>query len=160
MHVEMETLPALRLATLRHLGPYQQIGRTFGRLDEILAKAGLPHRELVGVYHDDPAITPEDQLRSDAGVLIDEGEPLPPGLDEQRIPAGRFARAEHAGSYAGLPAAWSEFKRTIAAQTGTANPRGYTFELYRNTPMDVPEAELRTLLYMSIAETGRAAGAP
>ena len=34
MHVETETLPALRLATLRHLGPYQQIGRTFGRLHE------------------------------------------------------------------------------------------------------------------------------
>ena len=160
MHVEMETLPALRLATLRHLGPYQQIGRTFGRLDDILTKAGLPHRELVGVYHDDPAITPEDQLRSDAGVLIDEGVPLPAGLEEQRVPGGRFARAEHAGSYAGLPDAWGEFKRAIAAQTGIANPRGYTFELYRNTPMDVPEGELRTLLYMSVAEAGRAAGAP
>ena len=80
MHVEMETLPALRLATLRHLGPYQEIGRTFGRLDDILTRAGLPHRELVGVYYDDPAVTPEDQLRSDAGVLIDEGVPLPAGL--------------------------------------------------------------------------------
>ena len=76
------------------------------------------------------------------------------------MPAGRFARAEHAGSYAGLPGAWDEFKRALAAQTGNANPRGYTFELYRNTPMEVPEAQLRTVLYMSIAETGRAAGAP
>ena len=160
MHVETETLPGLRLATLRHLGPYQQIGRTFGRLHEIVTRAGLPHRELVGVYHDDPAITPEDQLRADAGVIIDEGVPLPPGLEEQRVPAGRFARTEHAGSYAGLPGAWGEFRRALAAQTGTATPRGYTFELYRNTPMDVPEAELRTLLYMSIAEAGRAAGAP
>jgi len=160
MHVEMETLPALRLATLRHLGPYQEIGRTFGRLDDILTRAGLPHRELVGVYYDDPAVTPEDQLRSDAGVLIDEGVPLPAGLEEQRVPGGRFARAEHAGSYAGLPDAWGEFKRAIAAQTGIANPRGYTFELYRNTPMDVPEGELRTLLYMSVSEAGRAAGAP
>ena len=76
------------------------------------------------------------------------------------MPAGRFARAEHAGSYAGLPGAWGEFKRELAAQTGNASPRGYTFELYRNTPMEVPDAELRTLLYMSIAEAGRAAGAP
>ena len=160
MHVETETLPGLRLATLRHLGPYQQIGRTFGRLHEIVTRAGLPHRELVAVFYDDPAVTPEDQLRSDAGVIVDEGVPLPPGLEEQRVPAGRFARAEHAGSYAGLPGAWGELKRALAAQTGDANPRGYTFELYRNTPMDVPEAQLRTLLYMSIAEAGRAAGAP
>jgi len=160
MHVETETLPGLRLATLRHLGPYQQIGRTFGRLHEIVTRAALPHRELVGVYYDDPATTPADQLRSDAGVIIDEGVALPPGLEEQRVPAGRFACAEHAGSYAGLPAAWSELKRTIAAEAGDAHPRGYTFELYRNTPMDVPEAELRTALYMSVAEAGRAAGAP
>src|SRR5688572_1771843 len=160
MHVETETLPGLRLATLRHLGPYQQIGRAFGRLHEIVTRAGLPHRELVGVYYDDPAITPEDQLRSDAGTIIDEGLPLPPGLEEQRVPAGRFARAEHAGSYAGLPRAWSEFTRALAAQAGAPPPRGFTFERYRNTPMDVPETELRTWLYMSIGELGRAAGGP
>jgi AraC family transcriptional regulator len=160
MHVETETLPGLRLATLRHLGPYQQIGRTFGRLHEIVTRTALPHRELVGVYHDDPAVTPADELRADAGVIVDDGVPLPPGLEEQRVPAGRFARTEHAGSYAGLPAAWGAFKDALADQTGAAGPRGYTFELYRNTPMEVPEAELRTLLYMSLAETGRAAGVP
>ena len=160
MHVDTETLPGLRLATLRHIGPYAQIGRTFGRLHEIVTDAGLPHREMVGIYHDDPAVTPADQLRSDAGVIIDEGAPLPPGLAEQRVPAGRYARAEHAGSYAGLPAAWGELTRALVARTGVPTPRGCTFELYRNTPMDVPEAQLRTLLYMSIAEAGRAAGAP
>lgn len=160
MDVKTDTLPGLRLATVRHLGPYQQIGRAFGRLDEIVRGAGLPHRELVGVYYDDPSTTPEDQLRSDAGVIVDDGVVLPPGLEEQRVPAGRYAIAEHAGSYAGLPAAWGEFKRAIAIQTGQATPRGYTFELYRNTPMDVPVSELRTALYMSLADAGRAAGAP
>ena len=160
MHVETETLSGLRLATLRHLGPYNQIGRTFGRLHEIVTRAALPHRELVGVYYDDPGSTPADQLRSDAGAIIDEGVALLAGLEEHRVPPGRYARAEHAGSYDGLPAAWGELKRTLAAQTGDANPRGYTFELYLNTPMDVPEAGLRTALYMSLAEAGRAAGAP
>jgi len=155
MDVKTETLPGLRLATLRHLGPYQQIGRTFGRLHEIVTRAALPHRELVGVYYDDPATTPADQLRSDAGVIIDEGVALPPGLEEQRVPAGRFACAEHAGSYAGLPAAWSELKRTIAAEAGDAHPRGYTFELYRNTPMDTPEDKLLTTLYMAVAGAAR-----
>ena len=103
MHVETETLPGLRLATLRHLGPYQQIGRTFGRLHEIVTRAGLPHRELVGVYHDDPAVTPADQLRADAGVIVDEGVPLPPGLEEQRVP-GRPLRARRARRLVRRPA--------------------------------------------------------
>jgi AraC family transcriptional regulator len=160
MHVETETLPGLRLATLRHLGPYQQIGRTFGRLHEIVTGAALPHREMVGVYYDDPATTPDDELRADAGVIIDEGVAVPAGLVERRVPAGRYARGEHAGSYAGLPGAWGDFKRALAAQADRPTPRGYTFELYRNTPMEVPEAQLRTWLYMSMAEAGRAAGAP
>jgi AraC family transcriptional regulator len=160
MAVEFETLSRLRLATLRHVGPYHLIGGAFGQLHDIVTRAGLPHRELIGVYHDDPAITPEAELRSDAGVIVDEGVALPPGLVEQWVPAGTYARVEHAGSYAGLPAAWNRFKQDLAAWTGRAQPRGYTFELYRNTPMDTAEPDLRTALYMSTAGAGRAAGAP
>ena len=56
--------------------------------------AGLPHRELVGVYYDDPAVTPPDQLPSDAGVLVEDGVPLPPPLDEYMVDVYGQSRAE------------------------------------------------------------------
>ena len=85
MDVKTETLPGLRLATLRHLGPYQQIGRTFGRLHEIVTRAALPHRELVGVYFDTDcrAATPlpanvhgraGEMLTTSAEVLVASGD--------------------------------------------------------------------------------------
>jgi AraC family transcriptional regulator len=155
MHVDTETLPALRIATIRHTGPYNQIGRAFEQLHEIVSAAKLPHRELVGVYYDDPQTTPVGQLRADAGVIVDDGVVLPQGLVEQRIPGGRYARVEHAGSYERLGDTWAQFKRAVAAINGQPSARGFTFELYRNTPMQVPEDQLRTALYMSAAEVAR-----
>lgn len=155
MHVETETLPSLRLAAIRHVGPYNQIGHTFGELHRIVTAARLPHRELVAVFHDDPASTAPERLRSDAGVIVDEGVALPDGVVEQRIPAGRYDKTEHAGLYARLGDAWGEFKRALAAKAGQPSARGFTFELYRNTPMEVAEDQLRTVLYMAVAETAR-----
>jgi AraC family transcriptional regulator len=155
MAVKTETLPGLRLAALRHVGPYPQIGRAFGQLHEIITRTGLPHRELVALFHDDPRETPAEQLRSDAGAIVDEGVPLPSGLTEQRIPAGRYATTEHHGSYEGLGNAWVRFTGDVAAASGQAHARGITFERYCNTPMDTPEDQLRTQLYMSVA-IGRA----
>jgi AraC family transcriptional regulator len=159
MDVKTETLPGLRLAALRHTGPYQRIGRAFGQLHDIITRAGLPHRELVALFHDDPRATPVDQLRSDAGTIVDEGVALPPGLTEQRIPAGRYATVEHRGSYAGLGDAWMRFTGDVEAATGQARAGGVRFERYCNTPMEVPEDQLRTQLYISVAAAGRA-GAP
>jgi AraC family transcriptional regulator len=155
MHVETESLPALRLATIRHIGPYSQIGRAFEQLHQIVTAARLPHRELVGVFYDDPQATPGETLRADAGVIVEDGVVLPQGLVEQRIPAGRYARAEHTGSYERLGDAWAEFTRDVGTKAGQPSARGFTFELYRNTPMEVPNDQLRTALYMSVAEASR-----
>lgn len=151
MSIATETLPELRLAAIRLVGPYQQIGRTFSALHGIIAPARLPHRELIAVFHDDATVTPAAALRSDAAVIVDEGVELPEGVDERRIPAGRYATVEHAGSYEGLAAAWSRFLREALPASGHVPRAGVHFEIYRNTPMQVPEAELRTGLYAPIA---------
>jgi AraC family transcriptional regulator len=156
MDVKTETLPGLRLVALRHTGPYHEIGRAFGRLHEIIARTALPHRQLVALFHDDPRETPAAQLRADAGVIVDEGVAVPPGLAEQRIPAGRYATVEHRGSYEGLGDAWMRFSGDVAAATGHVHARGVTFERYDNTPMDTPSDQLRTQLYMSVGAVARA----
>ena len=106
MNVTIETLPELRVAAVRHVGPYHDIGEAFQRLDAIARPAGLgaqPDAFLIGVYLDDPERTPAAALRSDAGVTIPMQAPLPAGLSETRIAAGRYARTTYVGHYAGLP---------------------------------------------------------
>ena len=102
LQVAIEERPETRIFAVRHVGPYNQIGRAFQTLHEIVTRVGLRPEALVGIFHDDPRRTPSAQLRSDAGAIVDGSAALPDGLAEHRLPAGRYARTDHVGSYAGL----------------------------------------------------------
>ena len=84
MDVEIKDMPELRVATVRHVGPYNQIPKAFERLGAVAGPAGLlPHSSaMIAIYHDDPESTPQDQLRSDAALAVPEGVTLPDGLVE------------------------------------------------------------------------------
>jgi AraC family transcriptional regulator len=152
MDVEKKRLEALRVATLRHVGPYHRISEAFGRLGEIAGKAGLFKAKptMLALYHDDPETTPETELRSDAAVVISEDAKLPDGLVEQRLVGGRYACTTHIGPYEELGDAWARFMGHWLPGSGERVGSGVSFELYRNNPMEVPKAELITELYISL----------
>ena len=153
MDVEITHMPELRVATVRHVGPYHEIPKAFERLHQLADDAGLasmPGTTMLAIYHDDPSTTPIDQLRSDAAVVVPPQEPLPRGLVEQTIPEGNYARTEHVGPYERLGEAWERFKQSIP-QTGKRLGAGPSFEIYRNDPTSVPKEALVTDLYVSIA---------
>jgi len=154
MDVEIKPMPALRVAAVRHAGPYEQIGKAFERLGSIAGPAGLfqqPGAVMIAIYHDDPDTTPQDKLRSDAGIVVPEHVRLPDGLVEQRIPEGRYARTEHVGPYEQLADAWSRFKDEALPAGGHRIGARPSYEIYRNDPTKVPKEELRTDMYMSVA---------
>jgi len=154
MDVEIKELPELRVATVRHIGPYNLIPQAFERLGAIVDHLGVftrPEAMLVAIYHDDPDSTPTDQLRSDAGLVAPEGMALPEGLVEQRIPAGRYASATHVGPYEQLGDVWARFFGEWLPASGHRLGPGVSYEIYRNTPADVPKKDLRTDLFISIA---------
>ena len=153
MNVEIEQLPERRVATVRHVGPYSRISEAFGRLGELAGRAGLfqSRPEMLAIYHDDPETTPESELSSDAGVVVSDGVKLPEGLAEQRLPAGRYARTLHVGPYEELGDAWARFMGQWLPSSGERMGSSNTFEIYLNTPQDVPKKELRTELYLPLA---------
>lgn len=154
MNVDIAELGARRVATLAHVGPYSQISGAFGRLGEIAGAAGLFERtedpEMVAIYYDDPEVTPPDELRSDAGVVIPDGWKKPDGLGELRLPAGRHARTTHVGPYEFLGDVWSKFLGGWLPSSGHRIGPGGTFEIYRNSPMTTPPEALITDLYIAI----------
>jgi AraC family transcriptional regulator len=152
MTPEILDQPELRVAAVKHRGPYREIGQAFGRLGEIAGAAGLfgPNAKMIGVYYDDPDTTPTSELRSAAGVTVSPSANVPQELAEVRIPAGRVARVTHIGSYEGLPAAWSQFSGEWLAENGMRMRDGVSYEVYLNTPMDTPQEKLRTELYIPI----------
>ena len=147
MDYEIKTLPARRLATVPHTGPYNLIGPAFGKLGSIAGPAGLfaqPGALMMGIYKDDRTKTPADELRSAACVVIPEGVPMPAGLVEDRVDAGTYACLVHTGPYEGLPEAWMKMRDALASGNGARRRQAPACEIYWNDPTRTKPAELKT----------------
>jgi AraC family transcriptional regulator len=153
MNVTIENMPELRVATVHHVGPYQRISEAFQRLGSIAGPAGLlqkPEAAMIAIYYDDPETTPADQLQSDAGIAVAEGPRLPDGLEEKRLPHGRYARTTHLGPYTQLGDTWSRFMGEWLPKSGHRVGKGSSYEVYRNNPTNTAPSDLRTDLYLPI----------
>ncbi|MDF2694193.1 MAG: Transcriptional regulator, AraC family, partial [Labilithrix sp.] len=110
MHVDIETMPEIRVAAVSHRGPYNTISEACARLGEIVEPAGLlkhPGTVLLAIYHDDVETTPQAELRSEAGITVPAGVALPKELTELHLPAGKYARTTHIGPYTLLGDVWA-----------------------------------------------------
>ena len=144
MTITVLTLPPLRLAALRHVGAYADIGQSFGALDAVVRRAGLGEGHLVAVYYDDPQRVPVEKLRSVAGLVIRDGAAIPEGLMDVRVPGGRHVCGVHVGPYAGLPHAWQSVRAAFSVPGGLTRGDGPSYELYRNTPATTAPEQLVT----------------
>jgi AraC family transcriptional regulator len=148
-------MPELRLGTVRHIGPYNQIPIAFEQLGQRLGPAAAVIRErgtsMIAIYHDDPESVSPDQLRSDAAVVVPADLVLPDGVVEQRVPAGRYACALHVGPYEQLGDAWARFMGEWVPASGYRIAPSPCYEIYLNDPAATPKASLRTEMYIPLA---------
>jgi AraC family transcriptional regulator len=156
MQVEIKQVPDLRLGTVRHIGPYNQIPVAFERLGQILGQAAADlfrqrGSEMIAIYHDDPESVPVDLLRSDAAIVVPPDVALPAGLVEQRIPGGRYACAIHVGPYEQLGDTWARFMGEWLPRSGHRIADGPCYEVYLNDPTTTPKPELRTEMRIPLA---------
>jgi AraC family transcriptional regulator len=154
MNVEIASHPELRVAAVRHIGPYIRINEAFARLDALAVPKRLfqwPGKMMVALFHDDPDTTPADQLRSDAGLVVPNDLTLPDGLTEQRIPASEYASTVHIGAYEQLGDTWARLMGEWLPASGRRMGPGASYEVYHNTPMDTPKEKLRTEIRIPLA---------
>jgi len=153
MNVDVVTLPAVRLATVPHRGPYPAIAQAFQRLGAVAGPAGLfgPGARMIALYHDDPETTPVAELHSEAALSVAESATIPDGLTEVLIPAGRWARTTHLGPYTTLGDAWARLMGEWLPKSGHRIGSAPAYEEYLNDPSTTAPADLRTDLYVSLA---------
>jgi AraC family transcriptional regulator len=150
MDVRIKQQPEIRVGTVRHIGPYQNIPQAFERLAKLMAGAKRPPQpQLLALYYDDPEATAADRLRSDAALSFPAGTDVPAGLIERRVPAGKYASLVHVGMYDGLPNAWATLRKEVAAR-GLRPTGAASYELYLTDPMSAAPSELRTELFMPV----------
>jgi AraC family transcriptional regulator len=153
MNVTLEQMPELRVAAVHHVGPYNRIAEAFARLGAIAGPGGLLRQGamMLAIYHDDPETTPAEQLQSDAGLTVINEMALPSGVEEQRLPAGRYAKTTHRGPYTKLGDTWTRFMGEWLPKSGHRVGAGKSFEVYRNNPTNAAPEDLVTDLYLPIA---------
>jgi AraC family transcriptional regulator len=151
--VRIEHLPEMRVAFVRHVGPYEETDAAYEHLMAWAGRHGLlkPPVTVFGIAYDDPTVTAPARLRYDAALIVppdltSEGE-----VGVQTIPGGRFAVTTHRGSYETLGETYTRFCGEWLPLSGLELLAAPALEFYRNSPQDTPPQELLTDIYMPLA---------
>jgi AraC family transcriptional regulator len=97
MKVITRKIKPMRVAYLRHVGPYESTRHTWFDLTARLSAEKQLRKSsvFIGIGHDNPAVTPAAELRYDACITVDEEyEPKKP-VELQTIVGGDYAVAKN-----------------------------------------------------------------
>jgi AraC family transcriptional regulator len=152
LEVRIESLGPLRLAFVRHVGPYDQVSAAWARLIAWATVNRLfgPTTRAIGVVHDDPEITPPERLRYDAAIPAPDSALAEGEIGIQEIPQTDYATTLHRGPY-------SELGRTYARLCGEWLPASGcepisqpALEIYHNAPQWTRPEDLLTSIYLPL----------
>jgi AraC family transcriptional regulator len=93
--IRIVDLQPRRIACLRYIGPYQEVGGAFNAVLEWAGRLGLlENPRIVAVYWDHQAITPPERTRCDVGFFVENAEVRGPdrdGIEVRELPGGEHA---------------------------------------------------------------------
>ncbi len=97
MKVITRKIKPMRVAYLRHVGPYDDVSQTWKDLTARLSaeKQVRKNSVFIGIGHDDPSVTPAAKLRYDACVTVDEDYEPKNRVKLQTIVGGDYAVSEN-----------------------------------------------------------------
>jgi len=149
MNVTIKHLEPMRVAFMRHVGPYSEVGKTWEKFMMLLGKEGLlgGDAQFIGVCHDDPAVTPPEKIRYDACMTVGgdfraEGE-----IGLQTIPGGEYAVMTHFGPYEKLGESYAKLLGQWLPRSGRNLRSTPCFDVYLNSPESTEPEDLITDLY-------------
>ena len=131
----------MRVAFLRHTGPYTESGPTFQKMMAWAFSKGLfnPQTKVLSICHDDPEVTPQEKIRLDCCITVG-GNTKPEGeVELQTIPDGEYVVLTHRGSYNGLAESYC-WLPSSGREFANCPP----FEIYVNNPSETAEEDLVT----------------
>jgi AraC family transcriptional regulator len=136
----VEAVPALRVAFIRHVGPYEQAPAQFERLMQWAGsgarRSGAQQEPLLlGIAHDNPAVTPASRLRFDCCVaLADDVRRGEGDVGIQTVLGSRYAAAVHQGSFATLAQTYRWLARDFLPEQRLVLRSAPAVEIYLTPP--------------------------
>ena len=154
--MEVRTERRRRLAALRYVGAYSNVGTAFEKLMDWVNSTSLKGASIkrVGRYYDDPAKTKPENCRSDVCVEVPDEFELDEdakklGLKIITIRGGRTGVAVHKGPYEKLVDTYTAVFTKLVPGSGFSCG-GYPYEVYLNSPHDTAPEKLRTELHVPL----------
>jgi AraC family transcriptional regulator len=146
MNVTIKQFEPLRVAFVRHTGPYHEVGKTWEKLCMFLGKAGLLGGDckFVGLSHDDPEVTPPDKIRYDACVTVGKDFHPQGDIGLQVIGGGEYAVMTHFGPYEKLNESYTKLLGQWLPRSGRELRSGPSLEFYLNSPENTAPEKLLT----------------
>jgi AraC family transcriptional regulator len=146
MNVTIKNLQPMRVAFMRHVGPYNEVGKTWEQFTMFLGKEGLlgASPQFIGISHDDPAVTPPDKTRYDACVTVDGKFRANGDIGVQVIPGGDYAVLTHFGPYEKLGESYAKLLGQWLPRSGRRLRATPCLEIYFNTPENTEPEDLVT----------------
>ena len=108
--------------------------------------------EMLGICHDDPSVTSEENIRYDASLAWTKKESdilSKEGFNTKKISSGKYAMVLHKGSYSKIIDSWMALYLWCEENNYIFRDCP-PFEKYLNSPEDVEEQELLTEIYIPI----------
>jgi AraC family transcriptional regulator len=154
--VKVKQIPAMTVAYIRHIGPYQGNEKLFGSLFSKLMTWAGP-RELIGpetkcitIYHDNPDITEDEKLRISCCITVPESTPVEGEIGKMKIEGGKYAVAHFEIFPSQYGDAWSAFYGGWLPESGYQPDDRPCFELYCGDPKTHPEGKHVVDIYMPV----------
>jgi len=143
MEVRIERHDPMKVAFIRHVGPYADCMEAWNRLcgtPEVASRLG-PHTLALSLCYDDPDVTEAGKIRMDVCVTIDDSFTPGGGVEVQTIPGGEFAVLVYRGAYTGLHDAYRAMYGEWLPKSGREFGGSYSMEIYRTDPGATPPEE-------------------
>ena len=152
MQVKIETLKPKRIASIRHTGPYPEIGPVFGRLCQWAGPRNLfgPDTQVLGIFYDDPETTPADKLRSQAALTVGDDVEAEGEVTIGELAGGDYAVVRHKGCYSKLIDTYRWVYGQWLPTSGREPGDVPCFEVYHNDPKEVKPEDLETDVYVPL----------
>jgi len=158
MKIEIRRIAPLRVAFLRHTGPYDQVGVAWERLCSWAGRLGLfgPDTRMFGASYDDPEVTPADKLRYDACLTVGESVEPQGDIGVHTLAGGEYAVAIHEGPYQKLSNTYAQiFGGWFATHEEEPGPAP-CLEFYLNDPESTAPEDLLTEVCVPIQRVPQA----
>ena len=152
MKVEVIEIQAVRVAYVRHVGPYDKCGQAWEKLCMWAGPRGLLGAgvQFIGLCYDDPDVTEAEKIRYDACITVEGDVDLVDGIALQELAGGLCAMTTHFGPYEKL----SDTYAALCGQWLPANGREIasrpSMEIYHNSPEDTEPEDLITDVHILI----------